>query len=61
MLFQKETKTLLNETNIMELSPTEADAIIASGTSVFVPEAVNEYDSGRHRQIQSLLNKLHGK
>ncbi|MBQ3781820.1 MAG: hypothetical protein IIT46_14145 [Lachnospiraceae bacterium] len=61
MFLKREKKREHNLNHIVELTPCEADTIIASGVSALMPEQVQAYDFGRNRQMQSLLNKLHGK
>lgn len=61
MFFKKEKKKENQLNHIVELTPLEADTIIASGVSALMPDQVQAYNFGRNRQMQSLLNKLHGK
>ena len=61
MLFHKK-KTITTENHkIMELTPCEADAIIAAGTNMPTHNPLSEYDSGMNQHLQILLKKLHGK
>lgn len=61
MQFKSKKNVSSSKEDIIELTPGEADAIIASGTSAMLIEHANDYDYIQNHQIQSLLNKLHGK
>lgn len=61
MQFKSKKNVVSRKEEIIELTPAEADAIIASGTSAMLMEHAKDYDYVQNHQIQSLLNKLHGK
>lgn len=61
MIFRNKKNIQQNLNKIIELKPSDADAIIASGASVPIPGQTQEYIWGRNCQMQSLLKKLHGK
>mgnify|MGYP003297478553 CR=1 FL=1 len=61
MLLHKKNTITTEIHKIMELTPCEADAIIAAGTNMPKQSPLSEYDSGRNQHLQILLKKLHGK
>lgn len=61
MVLKSESFTEKLREGVRELTPQEADAIIATGGNVMNVEYSKEYEHQKHRQLQFLLNKLHGK
>lgn len=60
-IFKEKKKEQIKFADVQELTIEEADAIIATGGNVMNMEYYKEHEQEKHRQLQSLLNKLHGK